>query len=244
MISEKVLHARLETAVKHFWKCRANQKKSQGIKTGVKDAGSRSAVTGGKQLDGFVEAVASIIKDAGIVETQIYTSGRTETILPGYFRAEKNWDLLVVGDGRLIACVELKSQVGSFGNNFNNRCEEAIGNGQDFWMAYREGAFASSPRPWLGYLMLLEDSHSVKRSVGVKEPHFEVFPEFKNASYEKRYLLLMQRLVRERLYDSAGLILSPQEQGIKGVYSEPDPEVGFNSFARSLYAHVLAHVKK
>ena len=43
-----------------------------------------------------------------------------------------------VVDGRLLAVIELKSQVGpSFGNNFNNRTEEAIGSAVDFWTAYR-----------------------------------------------------------------------------------------------------------
>ncbi len=36
-----------------------------------------------------------------------------------------------------------------------------------------------------------------------KEPHFKVFPEFKNASYANRYEILLTKLVRERLYDSA-----------------------------------------
>jgi hypothetical protein len=46
--------------------------------------------------------------------------------LPGYFRPTKLWDVLVIHDKRLLAAIELKSQVGpSFGNNFNNRTEEA-----------------------------------------------------------------------------------------------------------------------
>ncbi len=40
--------------------------------------------------------------------------------------ARKKWDLLVV-EGCLIAAIEFKSQVGSFGNNYNNRTEEALG---------------------------------------------------------------------------------------------------------------------
>jgi len=35
--------------------------------------------------------------------------------------------------------IELKSRVGSFGNNVNNRTEEAIGNAADIWRAYEEG---------------------------------------------------------------------------------------------------------
>jgi hypothetical protein len=64
---------------------------------------------------------------------------------------------LVVADGRLLASMELKSQVGpSFGNNYNNRTEEAVGNAADFWTAYREGAYSKLPRPWLGYDLALK----------------------------------------------------------------------------------------
>ena len=79
--------------------------------------------------------------------------------------ALKKWDLLVVADGQFLAGIEFKSQVGSFGNNYNNRTEEAIGSATDLWAAYREGAFKPSARPWLGYLMLLEETPESMRSV-------------------------------------------------------------------------------
>jgi hypothetical protein len=64
---------------------------------------------------------------------------RAVLTLPGFFRPTKLWDMLVIHEGKLIAAIELKSQVGpSFGNNFNNRTEEAIGNAHDLWTAYRE----------------------------------------------------------------------------------------------------------
>lgn len=45
-----------------------------------------------------------------------------------YFRPNKKWDLLVVDNNELVIAIEFKSQVGpSFGNNFNNRTEEAMG---------------------------------------------------------------------------------------------------------------------
>jgi hypothetical protein len=68
-----------------------------------------------------------------------------------------------VKDGKLIAAIEAKSQVGpSFGNNFNNRTEEAMGSALDLWTAYREGAFHTSPHPFLGYFFLLEDCQASK----------------------------------------------------------------------------------
>src|SRR5471030_2748197 len=84
-------------------------------------------------------------------------------LLSGWFaqsyRPEKKWDLIVISNKQLVCVMEFKSQVGpSFGNNFNNRTEEAIGSATDIWAAYREGAFKPSSRPWLGYLMLLEEA--------------------------------------------------------------------------------------
>src|SRR5437868_11601392 len=160
------LEKRLRKAIKHFWSQRGTQSLNQGGEEGSKDRGDRSAVTGGKHLDGFRELVCALLEEAGLQRATIYWRKKTE--LPGWFRAEKSWDLLIVADGKLVAIVEFKSQVGSFGNNFNNRTEEALGNATDLWAAYEEGAFRPSERPWLGYLMLLEDDPRAHSPVKVK----------------------------------------------------------------------------
>jgi hypothetical protein len=227
-------------AVRHFWQTRERQARAQGTKSGKRDRGARSAVTGGAHLDGFAELVRKLIADAGISDTAIHRRTRVE--LPGYYRAEKKWDLVVVVDGRLFATVEFKAQVGpSFGNNYNNRTEEALGNATDYWAAYREGAFRRSPKPWLGYLMLLEDAEGSTRPVSPAEPHFPVFDEFRDASYAKRYEILLTRMVRERLYDAACLILSPSNAGRSGAFSEPCAELTFATFAESLVARAIAY---
>lgn len=154
--------------------------------------------------------------------------------------AEKSWDLLVVVDGQVIAIVEFKSQVGSFGNNFNNRTEESLGNATDLWAAYEEGAFRPSARPWLGYFMLLEDAPAALTPVRVKEPHFRVFPEFRSASYVMRYEMLLTKLVRTRLYDAACLILSSRDSGSTGGYRETNSELAFRTFLTSLLGRILA----
>ncbi|MCI0460826.1 MAG: PaeR7I family type II restriction endonuclease [Gemmataceae bacterium] len=165
----------------------------------------------------------------------------TDTILPGWFRAEKDWDLIVICNRLLVAVVEFKSHVGSFGNNCNNRIEEALGNSTDLLAAYREGAFKPSLRPWLGYLMLLEEAAGSTRPVRVREPHFRVFPEFRSASYAERYNQLLLRLVRERLYDSACFLMSPAAEGLaSGLYREPNAELSFANFVASLLGHASA----
>jgi hypothetical protein len=236
------LTRRVQRAVKHFWMTRENQSTKQGSRTGKRDQGSRSAVTGGAQMDGFVDLVRSLLIESGVREPHVFTNSRIE--LPGYFRAEKQWDLLIVADSNLLAAIEFKSQVGSFGNNYNNRTEEAIGNATDLWAAYREGAFGGSPRPWLGFLMLLEDAPKSRTAVAVKEPHFAVFEEFQEASYAKRYEILLTKLVRERLYDGTCLLLSSRVGGLKsGAFVEPSIELRFQNLAASLLARAIAHAK-
>lgn len=228
----------LSEAIRYFWKTRQQQSDKQGSKTGTRDAGSRTAVTGGKQLDGFVELLRDFLGESGLDRACIYTSKKVE--LPGWYRAEKKWDLLIVREGKLIAAMEFKSQVGSFGNNFNNRTEEALGNAADIWAAFREGAFAPSLRPWLGYVMVLEEAKKSLSPIGVQEPHFKVFEEFRGVSYARRYEILLTKLVRERLYDSATLILTDRQTGRDGTYVEPSPELGFENLLISLRARAVA----
>jgi len=199
-------------------------------------------VTGGKQVDGFIRLMAALLAESGIARQHIHIE-KKQVVVPGWFRPTKEWDIVAMVDGTLLAVVEFKSQVGSFGNNFNNRTEEAIGNATDILTAYREGAFKSSPRPWCGYFMLLEDTPGSRSPVEIREPHFGVFPEFRESSYADRYRIFCQKLVRERLYDAACLILSDPKVGQRGQYTEPADEISFRNFAASLTSHALAFAK-
>ena len=146
------------------------------------------------------------------------------------------WDLIVATERELCAVVELKAQARpSFGNNFNNRSEEALGSATDLWQAYREGAFVDSLEPWVGYLLLLDDCAEVRSPVAVKEPHFAVFPEFRDASYQARYEILLRKLVRERLYSGACLLLSDPAEAARPVnYHEPAADLAAGRFVGGL----------
>ena len=234
----KDLNKRVAKAVSHYWLTRENQaRKQEGA--GRADQGLRSAVTGGAQMDGFIALLTDLIVDAGIDERHVFHNKNLE--LPGFFRPTKEWDLLVIKDGQLLVALEAKSQVGpSFGNNFNNRTEEAMGSALDLWTAYREGAFNKTIRPWLGYIFLLEDCKESQRAVRVKEPHFSVFEEFRGASYAKRYELFCRRLVRELHYNASAFFLSDRNAGQEGAFREPAEDLTFELYARSLVAQVAA----
>jgi len=226
-------------AVRYFWQVRKEQMQTQGTKSVLKDPGNRGAVTAGKHLDGFLDLVVEIGTKTGLSQ---HAFQKRVTTLPGFFRPTKKWDLVIVADNKLLASIEFKSQVGSFGNNFNNRIEEAVGSATDLLTAFREGKFNSSMKPWLGWVMLLENSPHSTSEIALSEPYFEVFPEFKESSYVKRYELFCERLVRERLYDATCLILSDEKTGLSGEFQEPNPNFGFRSFAFSLIAKLLAYV--
>ncbi len=205
-------------------------------------------------MDGFVHLLQEVVQEAGIRKAQIF-SGRNASELPGFYRPTKNWDWIVVADKQLLAVLELKSQVGpSFGNNFNNRVEEALGNATDLWKACAEGTFALSPRPWVGFLMLLEDCPGSTTPVRVDEPQFPVRSEFWHESYSrelspigvsyaKRYDLFCRKIVRDRLYDAACLMLSTSTGGVKGIFSEPASDLTFATFVASLLGRVTEHTK-
>jgi hypothetical protein len=235
----KNIGKRVARAVTHFWRTRQQQKQKQGV-SGKRDQGARSAVTGGAQMDGLIDLLSDLILTAGINEKCLFRKRCLE--LPGFFRPTKEWDLLAVKDGQLILAIEVKSQVGpSFGNNFNNRTEEALGSALDLWTAFKKGALNRTVRPWLGYVFLLEDCERSRAPVRVSEPHFAVFPEFKDASYAKRYELLCRKLVRERHYDAASFLMSGEESGLRGSYIEPADDLTFEAYARSLVAHAAAY---
>jgi hypothetical protein len=231
------LEGRFQAAVQSYWATRSKQQKKQKGHGGAVDAGLRSAVTGGAQMAKLEALISDILCEAGMLRESIRT--RVSLELPGYFRPEKKWDLVVVADGQLIAAMELKSQAGpSFGNNFNNRTEEAIGSATDIWTAYREGRMGKREgfQPLLGYFFLLEDCPKVHRPVSNKETHFPTDPAFKGASYSKRYELLCKRLVQERLYNVSCLTLSTKSRPF--TVKHPAPDLSFELFASAIKAQV------
>ncbi|MCX6842956.1 MAG: restriction endonuclease [candidate division WOR-3 bacterium] len=230
------LDARVRAAVRHFWDTRLTQALKQQ-KSGSVDQGARSAVTGGAQMNGFIDLCADLILTVGMPSDCLFRNSKLE--LPGFYRPTKKWDLLVVHRDQLVCAMEAKSQVGpSFSNNLNNRIEEAIGSAEDIWTAYRERVINANVRPWLGYLFLLEDCTKTQTPKKPKEPHFPVLAEFKHATYTERYALFCQKLVREGKYTVAAFMTSRNDQGRGGNYTEPAADLRFESFARSMANHV------
>ena len=90
---------------------------------------------------------------------------------------------------------------------------------------------------------MLEETPRSTSPVTVSQPHFQVFQEFRDASYAKRYELFCQKLVRERFYDASCFLLSDRIGGLKGKSREPSSELSFRNFAASLTARAMAYAR-
>lgn len=207
----------IATAIKAFW----NTKKKQGN------------VLAGKQLDAFLILLTKVAINAGVPSDCIYLKNNH---IPGYYRATKDWDLIIVSPKKnLVVAIELKSQVGSYGNNLNNRTEESLGSSDDFWTAFREKTFTCNQSPWLGYLMVVGKDKNSTHKVKVNEPHFPVRPEFKDATYLDRYRILCQRLVLEHRYNAVALVATED----KNHYENLADNISIETFINSLRGHLL-----
>ncbi|WP_017326686.1 PaeR7I family type II restriction endonuclease [Synechococcus sp. PCC 7336] len=232
-----------QAAVMTFWRSREVAKQKQ-LDSGKADRGERAGVTAGKNMNGFIELIVDLVRENGLEHAKIHQK-RAVLTLPGYFRPTKLWDLLITYQGELIAAIELKSQVGpSFGNNFNNRTEEAIGTAHDFWIAYREGAFGQQLRPFAGWLMLVEDAVASRSPVRNSSPHFPVFQEFRETSYLKRYDLLCQKMIQEQLYTHAALIASPRKAADSGEFSALSTMSSLKTFVTALAGYVATEAAR
>lgn len=226
-------------AVKWFWATQDTQKAKQQ-KFANSTRGRRANVLGGKQMDGFASLVEDILLRFGVPQASIVHN--YQATLPGYFRSEKEWDTAVVHEGQLLAAVEFKSIASYFGNNLNNRTEEALGSNTDLRQAFEQGVFAPSAPPWVGYLMLMAKDDKSTRPVSVREPRFAVDPVFDGASYALRGEVLCLRMVRQQLVNGAVFMLS-DPNGPEGNFSQPNDELRFERFARRLTYHVLGALK-
>ena len=222
----------IKAAIKSFWETKQKQLTASG------DSSNRGAVVGGKQLDAFADLLKTVAIDLGVPESCIYNS---QAYLPGYFRSSKDWDFLIIAPNKkLIAAVELKSQIGSYGNNFNNRTEEALGSAVDLWTAFRENQFPGQSAPWVGYLTVVGKDDGSTNPVRNNEPHYPVLPEFKTASYLDRYRILCQKLILERHYSMAALVCTSGPNHFEDVSEDTSIE----KFLCSFICHLTGNINE
>jgi type II restriction enzyme len=91
--------------------------------------------------------------------------------------------------------------------------------------------------------MLEEKPKSLRPTKRINLAPYHVDEEFQGLSYAKRYEIVCQRMVREMLYDAACFLTSNTSDGLRGKFSQPNPELSIKNFAISLHARAAAIAK-
>lgn len=231
--TQAIFRGRVRDAIRVMWMTRAAQADKQ-ILEGRPDAGTRGTVAGGRHMDGFASLLAELARYSGFSADEIRF--RTGVEVPGFYRPTKKWDVVVIRGERLCAAIEIKSMAGSYGNNLNNRSEEALGSAADIWAAYKAGTFGLH-QPWLGYLFVIRDEPRSRGPVSIARTPLRTDPIFNGTGYIDRYGILCERMVLERQYSAVAYLSSPK--GTRGTYAEPRPGLGIDAFARAFFGHLI-----
>jgi len=259
-----------QDAIQHWWNSKSINAKGVGRAQG----GTRDGNLRGDTMDGFRDVIIERLLSIKVRRDDIYCGSHLTNLasnLPSYFRASKNWDVVVcknahhkriansrLGETALIATVEFKSQEKSIGNNQNNRIEESIGNAHDFWASYENRNFLRlTPRPWLGYLFVGRyGDGDEQNTVSIKQPLIPVDPAFAGSdpsartrvlnfpgpSYADRYKVFLERMIAKKLYDGACFLVTHEEIAAEVPnYRVPFPQLSGVAFIDALCRHVKAY---
>ncbi len=222
-----------ELAIAAYWQAKDEQlAAAEEIQSTAE--GSAKAVRGGGQFNPIVNLIARFFTDAGYPQESIGVK-KGQVTLPSHFRPTKQWDLVVVHREVLVAAIEMKALGGpSFGNNYNNRVEEALGSSMDLRRASLEG-LVGPEKPWLGYFFLMNDEAGSRRSLKPQKGPYPAEEIWKGRSYQQRFEVTGSRLLDENFYDAVCyLISSPDEPGPQ----EPVDKLDWQHFCAAIKARI------
>ncbi|MFE5030284.1 PaeR7I family type II restriction endonuclease [Streptomyces sp. NPDC056683] len=223
-----------EDAIAAYW----GVKELQGEQSAIRDAvgaGTAGSVRGGKHFDSIATLIAQFFIHAGYPKESIRVKTSQRLELPGYYRPQKQWDVVVVHEGVLVAAFELKALGGpSYGNNYNNRVEEALGSAVDLRRAALAELFPRE-KPWLGYFFVMEDGDGSRRPVKTATGALPVDSIWHGASYQDRFGIFCRRLVDEQLYDAVCYVTSSAADPYP---KEPVDSLDWRHFAAAINARL------
>lgn len=184
--------------------------------------------------------VRQMFIDAGLHEADV----TVDSIVPGYYRRSKNWDVVAMHKGHLVGVVELKSQASSPGNNANNRIEEAIGSAVDL-KAVQEltGAFGNLG-VWAAWCMTFnrgaESGYPIELTpVQKNRLRFPLTDSaFDNMTYAKQYAKAVERLIAQKVYDAGWMLITWLNSDGTIGYDEPIPTATALTLATQIEARV------
>ncbi len=206
----------LSTAVAEFWAAR--------------ETGTQS----GRHDKAFLNLIARELEALGVRPHVATHAGDREAVVPGHFRAAKSWDIVCRDSaGEVRACIEFKSQVDSYGNNENNRYEEALGSGLDVRASHGKDVA-------LGFVFVLCDEQATTRPTRDRAEGLD--PAFAQTSHVDRRRTFLNRITDFRLnempfYDAAAMLLVTRAGSFRDL---GDSNLDIRTFAERLMRATLS----
>lgn len=208
-----------------------------------------TATMRGGDASGTIQRLVTLLTDLvsrnGYGDEEIMTKGSGSTMLPGFYESITEWDFMVMRRCRLIAVIRWDAVPSPAQENEHHRAAEVVYAAHALQAARRSGMLGEPAyRPFVGWLMLVEDATGSRSPVAERSPHFPVRPEFQNASYLQRYDLLCRKLMQESLYTAASVITSPATAARNGKFAEVSEPTGLKNFITTFAAHIAAEAAR
>ncbi|MDQ0956080.1 hypothetical protein QFZ24_010089 [Streptomyces phaeochromogenes] len=228
----------LEDAIAAYWGVKDAQFEVSAIK-GTLGAGTSGSVRGGMHFDPIAVLLGKFFLDAGYSPADIRISKKQHLELPGHYRPQKQWDVVIAHGDTLVAAFELKALGAGndgkgFSKNYNNRVEEALGSAVDLQRAALADLYPGE-KPWLGYFFIMEDHPNSRRPVNIADGAFPVEGLWHGMSYQDRFGIFCERLMAEGLYDSVCYLTS---SAAEPKPTELVPGLDWRHFAAAINARV------
>ncbi|MFJ8442309.1 PaeR7I family type II restriction endonuclease [Kitasatospora griseola] len=221
-----------EDAVAAYWGVKQAQAEQSAIKAAV-GTGTAGSIRAGRHFDSIAVLLSKFFVEAGYPSESIRISKGLE--LPGYYRPQKQWDVVVTYENTLVAAFEMKALGGpSFGNNYNNRVEEALGSAVDLRRAALADLYPGE-KPWLGYFFIMQDEEGSRREVKPAKGALPVDPVWHKKSYQDRFGIFCQRLMAEQLYDAVCYVTS---SATNPKPNEPVASLDWRHFSAAINARI------
>lgn len=204
----------IQKLLEDFWGAK-NAAVRQLAAAGLSNTGAQSR--NAKHMASLGLFVGRMFIDAGLKASDVKIGG----VIPGYYRRSKNWDVVATYKGHLVALVELKSQVGSEGNNGNNRIEEALGNVYDASTAQElNEAFGTLPI-WTAFCIAFGSSPADAKPSRAPRSLFPLDPIFDNMTYPRQWEIAVERFVQTGAYSAGWMLTTWVDQNADVRFVEP-----------------------
>ncbi|WP_030546270.1 PaeR7I family type II restriction endonuclease [Streptomyces albus] len=197
-----VTRQEFEEAAASHWYAKRLQKEQPA------DQGAAESVHCRKHLDSITGLLSRFFLNVGYPPESIRVTPSQGLELPGYYTPQKQWDLVIVHEGVLVAAFELKAVDGpTDGDNYNTRAREALGSAVDLHRAALAELFPRE-KPWLGYFFIMQDGEKCSAPVRIAQGALPVDDVWHGTSYQDRFGIFCRRLLDESLYDAVCYVTS------------------------------------